>query len=439
MLGNPFRIVVVALTLAFFVSSATAVDRVTADAPAVPAGDASLTDKVGPTIDRSLSVSWLLETSQPGAKPFIVIGYYNLTQGLLAGYQASNGKRILFNAVWVPGGRVAASATHVGPQTGRIKTFYGPRTLNGQKPHVQFAGVDVMAYLQDAKAQGFARRSDAVNDFIDSASGEAFYEAVPALYATLEQLETDPSFGALQAPFGVLLTALQIATTKYGGFTQADAILGNAHANQLRNNCQAAKWCAFSGKRFKVQTNGLFDTLSKSTPATKGAKESSGAPGPFSRSFLKNGNGDCTDPGLCFGRCGRGCDGQPWMGMGCKTSSIGSWARAARTISSISRETRSCTPVLGATLGPRRTRGAHGLWRRHRGGRLRDRGTGRDPRRSRSPAGYGHCREMVRSWLTVSSHALSQQRLRLGVWNGHFGHGRVAHESSLERDLLPIR
>jgi hypothetical protein len=31
-------------------------------------------------------------------------------------------------------------------------------------------------------------------------------------------------------------------------------------------------------------------------------------------STFKNGNGICDEPGGCFGRCGRDCEGQPWLG-----------------------------------------------------------------------------------------------------------------------------
>ncbi len=255
----------------------------------------------------------------------LVIGYYNATQGLMAGYQAANGKRILFHAIWLPNGRVAFSASHVNPQTGRPQSFLGPRkpgdpASGNASAHMQFAGVDVMQYLKDARTRTPAPRADAVNEFIDSESGQAFFEAVPVLYAMLETLETDPNLGALQAPFGVLVTALQIATTKYGGFTQADAILGPAHANALRNDCHG-RTCAFSGKRFIVHKNGLFDVVSKSkSPKAKSATGQcaggAAAAGPFPRITpnLKNGNGICDEPGGCFGRCGRDCDGQVWLG-----------------------------------------------------------------------------------------------------------------------------
>jgi hypothetical protein len=199
-------------------------------------------DKSAPALDPTLSPERLLEPPAPGAKPMLVIGHYNFAQGLMAGYQGPTGRRILLHAIWVPNGRVAATATHVNPRTGRLQTFFGPRKLDDPSTgnataHVQFAGVDVMQYLKDARKRMPAPRADAVNEFIDSESGQAFFEAVPVLYAMLETLETDPNLAALQAPFGVLVTALQIATTKYGGFAQADAVLGYTHANALRSDC----------------------------------------------------------------------------------------------------------------------------------------------------------------------------------------------------------
>jgi hypothetical protein len=178
---------------------------------------------------------------------------------------------------------------------------------------VQFAGVNVMQYFKEARNRIPAPRTDAVNDFIDSESGRALFEAVPSPYATLETLETDPRLATLQAPFGVLVTMLQITTTKYGGFSQADAVLGHAHANALRGDRHESA-CAFSGKRFIVHRGGLFDAVSKSRSLeTKKSSlqctgpDASSGPSSGIRRILKNGNGICDDPGECFGRCGEGC------------------------------------------------------------------------------------------------------------------------------------
>ncbi len=295
------------------------------DASILPNQQDPSCEKIEPTLDPSLSPDWLRKPPTPGAKPSLVIGYYNLSKGLLAGYEAANGRRILLQSVWIPNGRVAASATHVNSQTGRLQTFYGPRKQGDPSTgkvaaHIQFAGVNVMEDLTDARTRGPAPRADAVNDFIDSESGQAFFEAVPVLYAVLELMETDPNLGALQAPFGVLVTGLQIATTKYAGFAQANSTLGAAHANELRNACHGGD-CAFSGKRFVIHKNGLFDVVSKSKgPQNKRALgqciRGSTAAGPFGAfaAIQKNGDGNCTDPGECFGRCGRGCEGQAWAG-----------------------------------------------------------------------------------------------------------------------------
>ena len=290
------------------------------------AGDQKRTgdEWTSPVLDRSLSIAFLQEPSTSG-KPFLVVGYYDFWNGLLAGYQSTSGKRVLLNAVWLPNGSVVASATHLNPHTGRVQTFYGPRRLgessNGSAKHdLEFAGVDILAYLMDARKRVPGPRADAVNEFIDGEGGQAFFEAVPVLFAMLESLETDPKLSALQAPFGALVTALQITTTKYGGFSQADAILSPAHANSLRNECNGRS-CLFRGKNFVIHRNGLFDALSKvkssrsknwSGDAMRSAPGSGAMPG-LSLS-PKNGNGVCDNPGLCFGRCGSGCDGQAWMG-----------------------------------------------------------------------------------------------------------------------------
>lgn len=260
-------------------------------------------------VDPNLSVEFVSQPSIPGG-PFLVVGYYDLTRGLLAGYQASNGRRILFKAAWVANGSVVVSATHFDAQRGRPYSFYSPRTRDGNNAtlHMQLAGMDVVQYFRAVKNEPPGRRHDPIGDFIESDSGEAFFEGVPALFAQLEALDLDPKLSALQAQFGATLTLLQLASNKLTGFRQADAVIGSAHANEFRSACQGK--CEFAGKSFMVHKNGLFDNISKRQSSfTKMIL--GGTTGPFR---LKNGDGICDNPGPCFGRCGERCDGQPWMG-----------------------------------------------------------------------------------------------------------------------------
>ena len=74
--------------------------------------------------------------------------------------------------------------------------------------------------------------------FTESDAGIAFAEAVPALYAALEPLEDDTQLAALQAPFGAVLTALQLMTGTNSGFAHAEAILGASRAKALRDACR---------------------------------------------------------------------------------------------------------------------------------------------------------------------------------------------------------
>jgi hypothetical protein len=275
-------------------------------------GTNAVSEKAGPVVDPTLTVDFLKEPSEPG-RPFLVIGYYDLSRGLLAGYQASNGRRILFKAAWVPNGSVLVSATHIDPQTGRPYSFYGPRTPDGSKAslRMELAGVDAVAYFRAKRNEAPGRRHDPVGDFIESDSGEAYFEGVPALFAVLESLDGDPKLAALPAQFGALLTLLQISSSKISGFKQADAVLGSSHANVLRSECQGK--CDFAGKGFIVHKNGLFDSTSKRQASFAKMIQGAGN-GPFGLR-LKNGNGVCDSPGDCFGRCGQGCDGQSWMGQ----------------------------------------------------------------------------------------------------------------------------
>lgn len=265
------------------------------------------------------SGSYLRESPEAVGKPQLVIAYYNLTEGLLAGYQSVSGKRILLRGRWLSNGAVNPEVAHLNSATGQIELLMGRSkqldASTGQRAKVyEVAGVDFMARLDDARRgnRSSSTEPDEIRQFMDSEAGQAFAEAMPVLYSALESLESDPKLAALQAPFGGILTALQLSTGVYTGLDNLDLAIGVTRANSLREGCGNGE-CRYRGRNFTVQNNGLFDVLGKSGAAS-GKKLSERGLSSTPRSLLqtliefrKNGNGICDQRGNCFGFCGLGC------------------------------------------------------------------------------------------------------------------------------------
>ena len=277
---------------------------------------------------RSLDSKQILKPKSPGdylrespdaiGKPQLVIAHYNLTDGLLAAYQSVSGKRILLRTQWRTNGTVNPELAHRNPDTGEIELLMG-RTkqldaTTGKRAKVfEVAGMDFMSHLDNARRKKNSADERTMKAFAESDAGQAFAEVMPALYAALESFETDSKLVELQAPFGGVLTALQLTTGAMVGFAHSEATLGKDRTNSLRENCRGE--CQYRGRHFTIQNSGLFDVLSKSSEVLgkKSLERVVGAT-PTSRSLLqtirdvrKNGDGRCTDQGPCFGGCGPGC------------------------------------------------------------------------------------------------------------------------------------
>ena len=285
----------------------------------VPSANAACDDKALPVLVPALSDAYLLVPPTDIGRPQVVVAYYNLSEGLFAGYQSASGKRILFRGRWRANGAVIPEAAHLNPATGKIEPLMGPSkrldSATGRRAKsYEVAGVDLLSYLKNGvlRKRRPSDEVDQVRQFMDGDAGRAFSEAIPALYATLEPLENNPKLVELQSPFGAILTALQLGTGLYGGFEHADVVLGVARANSLRDGCSRQQ-CRYRGNHFTIQNSGLFDSLSKSKGG--GGKKSlqcapSAAPSAVLQRIVgsaKNGDGICDDQGLCFGACGPRC------------------------------------------------------------------------------------------------------------------------------------
>ena len=274
----------------------------------------------GAKLDKRRPGAYLIDTSKAAAKPQLQIAYYDATDGLLASYQAYSGKRILLRAVWMNNGAVNAEVAHLDQKSNRVEIVMGSsKRINpgtGQRSTAyDVAGVPILSHLREVSSNSYTNHqsADTLSQFVRSDVGQAVAEAIPALYVALESLEDDAGkLAQLQAPFGGLLTALQLSTTVFTGFEQSDAILGRALANSLRNACQLGE-CQYRGRHFTVQSNGLFDVLSKSRTSTGNKVTQLNVPA-AQRSLSqksvdrqKEGDGTCVDrTSNDFGYCGLG-------------------------------------------------------------------------------------------------------------------------------------
>lgn len=243
---------------------------------AVGVGDAVSPDAAN--VYRSPDSKQILKPNSPGdylrespdaiGKPQLVVAYYNLTDGLLAAYQSVSGKRILLRAQWRANGTVNPEVAHRNSVTGEIELLMGrtkqldPRT--GKRAKIfEVSGMDFMSHLDNARRNKSSVDERTMKEFADGDAGRAFAEAMPTLYAALESFETDSKLVELQAPFGGVLTALQLSTGAIVGFAHSEATLGKERTNSLRDNCRGE--CQYRGRHFTIQNSGLFDVLGKSS------------------------------------------------------------------------------------------------------------------------------------------------------------------------------
>jgi hypothetical protein len=284
--------------------------------------------------DIVITKTYLLESPKGATTPHLIVKHYDASKGLLAGYQSENGKRILFRARNRLGLGVVAQVLHYDPNTGKVHNLMGRSRTTDDKGNtikdIQVGGIDLMTLLKSAKRKSsdFAAREGQAKKFLATEEGSALIEAIPALYAALDDLNDDPDVQQLKQSFGAIAMGLQLGTNQFAGIKNAEKIHGAAKLKKMQDACHGEKNCSLRGKSFTVYQSGLFDAISKTF--IKSTKTISGefpsitvAP---SRSLisqltsetsvlsnvpintqLKNGDGNCTDPGPCFGYCGLGC------------------------------------------------------------------------------------------------------------------------------------
>lgn len=288
-----------------------------------------------PILDPTLSLEFLRAPPQVKGNPHIVIGHYNLKQGLLAGYQSDTGKRILFRAMFSSNGRIAAEVLHLDPETKKISRVAGPSSRTDPITKKQFKELDVggvgllslRSVGDHAKLEGGIAALQ-VRQLLQREEGAALFDAVPLLYASLESIENDESLAKLKLPFGIIVQVLQLSTKSNTGLKHADKILGVANAKRFRDACGSDD-CLFRGKDFSVRQSGLFDIVSKQRGIAPGASAQckrvslqpgkaqglaavvmKSSPGPSLPNSLTIGGTCDIQPEIannCFGKCGPGC------------------------------------------------------------------------------------------------------------------------------------
>jgi hypothetical protein len=172
---------------------------------------------VAPREAQALTDKYLHESSEGRAVPKLVVAYYDDSRGLLAGYQSSSGKRLVFRSSWRVDRQVSPQVAHLNRTSGEVEVLMGPsrsidQTTGRREKVYRVSGVDLLKHLQkieSARINGVSER-DEIDALMASDAGLAFAEAVPALFAKLEELDSDASLAALQAPFGAVLVAMAV-------------------------------------------------------------------------------------------------------------------------------------------------------------------------------------------------------------------------------------
>ena len=202
-------------------------DSVAAEGPAVVAGNFE-----DPPLrrDASLSPAFLLEPKsvKEVGNPYLIVGHYSLSQGLLAAYQAETGKRILFTAKFRLGGSMSSQILHLDPYTGKIVPIIErsrQRNAFGQPVEdIEIAGVDLRAFMKDGgrNRDGKSEKAQQLKQFLKGDTGQALLDGVAALYAALEDVAPEPGSARLLAPFGAISMVLQLGGKEYRGLKNAD-------------------------------------------------------------------------------------------------------------------------------------------------------------------------------------------------------------------------
>ena len=131
---------------------------------------------------------------------------------------------------------------------------------------VSVGGVDIRRLLKrnkDFRSDSYNSELLRLKSFAAGEAGRALLDAVPAMYAVLDEIDPNPSVNKLLDPFGSVVMMLQLLTETYPNQNTVRAVLGEALANSLKQSCDRISGCEMLSARFMLHSQGLFDPLSK--------------------------------------------------------------------------------------------------------------------------------------------------------------------------------
>jgi hypothetical protein len=220
-------------------------------------------------LDPKDALSFLREDTVKG-KPQLFISRFDANQGLLVGYQADSGKRILFRSRSFLGAGVSGQVLHYDKNVNKIAQIIG-RSKNvgadGKRIRdVSVNGIDLRDVTKRNRKLKLAERDAAYHRLKEFAHGEvgtAFIDAVPVLYAVLESIDPSEDAAKLLAPFGSTVLLLQLSSERFPDVGSISKILGDERSALQRQTCGYDQSCAMRGNRFTLHRHGLFDPISK--------------------------------------------------------------------------------------------------------------------------------------------------------------------------------
>lgn len=244
-----------------------------------------------------------MRTDDRGDMIGLAVAHYDLTNGLLAGYEARNGERVLMLAAQNEAGNVNARMLFHDPQTGHVHPAMTLALVGeGREKEVAIfaGGVDVLDALHALKNDTGARiaQRQALTEFMISETGQAALEAIPVLYALLEPMDLhDPDLARMKAPFGAMRMAMELAAGTYAGLPAATEVFTEHRLSEMQAACPE-HLCQLRTLQFTIHANGLFDVLTDMDAAIACLSEEADSIG-----FQPMYDNDC------FGCCGPGCWG----------------------------------------------------------------------------------------------------------------------------------
>jgi len=225
-------------------------------------------------LDPKSALAFLKASGTVLGSPQIFVSRFNVDEGLLVGYQSETGKRILFRSRTFPGIGTSGQVLHFDSETNEISQFVGRSKSRDDKgkrlQDVSVGGVDIRRLLKrnkDLRSDSYNSELLRLKSFAAGEAGRALLDAVPAMYAVLDEIDPNPSANKLLDPFGSVVMMLQLLTETYPNQNTVRAALGEALANSLKQSCDRISGCEMLSARFMLHSQGLFDPLSKNQGA----------------------------------------------------------------------------------------------------------------------------------------------------------------------------